>query len=294
MQLFRPGRIDADRRLGWLVLLGGLALALAIQLGAPIGIPLYDGVVVQEPYRYLHPEPGQAGNPTSFTSSPTLTGPVSPRFAAATTESPPQIQLIAQDDAFTLPPGTTAINVSITPVEPPPVPPPGPIAGNVYRVSVTDQRGAALAFKPCEGCVILVVRAPEGTGPATLQRFADGTWTDVQADHVPTTGMYAWNPTALGDFAIVTGASGGGGPNSLVIVGGVIVVALLIIGAFAFRTATHEKRAAEGAGVDVRRRSPGLPSKRKRPPGSKRNSPTRPRRRHGDSPDNPPTGSSEP
>ena len=42
--------------------------------------------------------------------------------------------------------------------------PAGPILGNAYRFSVTDQSGSELDITPCDGCVSLVLRAPEG-GP---------------------------------------------------------------------------------------------------------------------------------
>src|SRR5439155_670744 len=82
------------------------------------GVPLYDGVVVAEPYRYLHPTGGQAGDPTSATDEKPVSGNQSPFFAAATEESPPQAQLVAMDDAFQLNPGSTHLNVSITAVDP--------------------------------------------------------------------------------------------------------------------------------------------------------------------------------
>ena len=56
---------STDRRRGWLAVLAGAVLVLAIQVAAPVGVPLYDGVVVQEPYRYLHPTGDHVGSPTS-------------------------------------------------------------------------------------------------------------------------------------------------------------------------------------------------------------------------------------
>ena len=51
------------------VLATGFVLVVAAQLIAPLrSPPLYDGVVIEEPYRYLSPPPGQptpGGRPTA-------------------------------------------------------------------------------------------------------------------------------------------------------------------------------------------------------------------------------------
>jgi hypothetical protein len=60
---------DRRRRRACLIasfLVGGLGLtALGAGLGVQRSLPLYDGVVVVEPYRYLQPTSGQRGDPTS-------------------------------------------------------------------------------------------------------------------------------------------------------------------------------------------------------------------------------------
>lgn len=232
-----------DRRLGWLAVLAGGALALAIQLAAPVGVPLYDGVVVAEPYRYLHPTGTHAGQPTSYDGDQPVVGGASPAFAAATQENPPQAQLIAQTGAFVLSPGATSVHVSISAVEPPAVAPSnGTIVGNVYQVSVTDQAGTALAVAPCDGCLSLSMRAPEGTDVATLMRFAGGAWTGMDTLPVGVVSMYQSNPTALGDIAVVGAGTptasgvpgpdiGGGGIDPVVIFGvGAVLLWLLVFG----------------------------------------------------------------
>jgi hypothetical protein len=268
-----------DRRLGALAIVAGSAAALGLQLVLPVGVPLYDGVVVQEPYRYLDPTGDQAGSPTSFSATLPVTGSESPAFVASTEETPPQAQLIAQADAFQLPAGTTSISVAITPVEPPPVPPPSPIAGNVYLVSVTAEDGTPLPTTPCDGCLTLYVRAPEETGAARLLRLAGGEWIDVDAIHVPTTGMYAWNATGLGAFAIVSVPDAGGATELLVAGGAVILLLLGVAGVLVMRRRAPPATAgrqvarrgtgrlgasgASGRAPGVRTR--GIPSKRKGP-----------------------------
>lgn len=248
----------------------GAALALAAQALMPVGVPLYDGVVLQEPYRYLHPTGQQPGDPTSFTSAPAVQGDVSPEFVAATTESPAQAQLFGQRDAFQLPPGTTSLAVSITPVEPPGVAPEFPIAGNVYRFAVADQSGAPLAIKPCQNCLTLFLRGPESIDIGRLERFAGGAWEDVGAIHNPMTGMYQWNATGLGDFAILNLAPdpGLGLDRILLFGGGAALLVLLFIAAWLFRMrspggappARRDARTSSGGP-----RSRGIPSKRRRP-----------------------------
>jgi hypothetical protein len=274
LQSFAP----TDRGVGWLAVAAGAVLVLAVQVLAPVGVPLYDGVAVQEPYRFLHPSGDQPGSPSSFSATVQVTGPDSPQVTAPTTESPPQAQLIALPGAFTLPAGATSLSVSVTPVEAPPVPAGGEIAGNVYRFTIVDQAGAPVVINACEGCISLVMRAPESlTGAARLQRFADGAWTDIETVHAGILGMYATNPTALGDYAVVTGGDGGPGTpgpgepgvddpserglgiESYIVAGGaVVILVLFFVAALVLRRRPSPLPEAP--------RSRAVPSKRKRPP----------------------------
>ena len=269
-----------DRLAGAVAIAVGTLLAFAVQALVPVGVPLYDGVMVTEPYRYLHPSGQQPGSPTSFSSTPAVVGEESPLFAAATTEVPPQAQLIAREDAFQLTPGATGLQISITPVEPPSVAPGAPIAGNVYRFSVTDQAGTPLQIKPCEGCITLFLRGPETLTGGRLLRFAGGEWTDVNAIHNSITGMYQWNATGLGDFAVVSAEGGDAGlgvDRILVFGGGAVILVLLFVAAWAFRVrgprGPVQARGRSGGVTPPAGRSRGVPSKRKgprRPPPSGR------------------------
>lgn len=258
-----------DRGIGVVAMIAGAAFAFGAQLLAPVGVPLYDGVAVQEPYRYLHPAGPQPGAPTSYAKSVAVAGGTSPQIAAPTGESPPQAQLVVLPGALALPPGTTGLDVAITPVDPPGVAPGGLIAGNVYRFTITDQTGTPVAIKPCSGCASLVIRAPENTGNARLQHFANGVWTDVETVHAGIVGMYSTNPTVLGDYAVVTGGGAGtGGDGSdgaerglalesyLVAGGAAVVLVLLFVGALVARRRPDEAPLP---------RSRAIPSKRKRP-----------------------------
>ena len=204
-----------ERALGWLAIVGGLGLALVVQLRAPVGVPLYDGVVVAEPYRYLHPaNADQPDDPTSASSTEDVSGNESPVFALATDEQPPQAQLIAQSDAFQLPPGTTQLAISIKPVDAQAQPTSGSIAGNVYRFAVATQDGAPVPAKSCDACLSLVLRSPEDVTDGTVAQFESGAWVAVDTFHAGTVAMFQANAKTLGDFAVITGSASGPGGSA--------------------------------------------------------------------------------
>lgn len=252
-----------DRRLGLFAVLAGALLALAVQVAAPVSVPLYDGVVVQEPYRFLHPTSDQAGDPTTYADTKPVTEAASPAFAAATTESPPQAQLIAQADAFALTSGVTSLNVWITPIDAPAPPAGGTIAGNVYRFSVTDQAGHPAAPKACEGCRSLLLRAPDGVLEAEIMRFVDGAWVDVETVHAGMVGLYQTNANVLGVFAVIAGGSSQpvAGLDLLVILGGGALLVWVLVVAFIVWRRT---RPAPIPGTTAATRAR-IPSKRKAP-----------------------------
>ncbi len=178
----------AALRAGLASLAAGLVVIAAAQVLAPLDRPpLYDGVVVEEPYRYLAPGPGQAGDPTSYAGTEPVIGPASPAFAAATAEGPPQAQLIAQAGAFSIPEEATGMAVTIMPVAPEP---PGAIPGNAYRFSVTDEAGAPVPVAT-GSFVTLLLRAPTGLTEVTIVQLVDGGWTRFRpcapASPTPTT-----------------------------------------------------------------------------------------------------------
>lgn len=266
-----PPRALDSRHGGWFMVLAAGALALGVQIAAPVGVPLYDGVHVGEPYRYLQPSGDQAGSPTSFASTPGVVGGVAPVFVAATAENPPQAQLIAQAGAFVLTPGATSLQVSIAPVAPPAPPPGGMIAGNVYRFSVTDQAGVPLAIKACDGCASLLLGAPAGLGEATIKRYADGAWVDVETIHAGIVALYQTNPPVLGDYAVIAVLEPEPGLDPVILAGGAAL--LLLLGGMAYLL-FRVKPAASAPGGPAGPGGPGgastrVPSKRKatrRPP----------------------------
>ena len=260
--------MSRPRALGWLAIAAGLGLSFAVQLWAPVGVPLYDGVVVAEPYRYLHPTGDQPGDPTDASLTQPVDGTKSPVFAIATDEQPPQAQLISQEDAFQLADGATELNIAITPVDPTVQPSSGSIAGNVYRFAVTDQTGKPLVTKPCDSCRSLVLRAPEDVTEGTVAHLVNGAWVGVATFHAGTVAMFQANADTLGDFAVIVGGAppGGGGGGALgldpLVFGG---IALALFFAAVVVLFWYRRRPPP---VPVVRLGPGrgrIPSKRKAP-----------------------------
>ena len=202
-----------ERALGLLTIAVGLGLAIAVQARWPVGVPLYDGVTVVEPYRFLHPAGGQAGDPTSFQATTQVAAGVSPAILAATTENPPQAQLVAGQGAFVVPGGTTELKVSITPVETTVEPEVGELAGNVYRFAVTDPAGAPIPPKPCDTCRTLVLRVSDEALEAHIAHLENGAWTEVQTLHAGVASMLQINAPALGDYAVIAGTAPDGGDS---------------------------------------------------------------------------------
>ncbi len=205
--------------MGWVTAGAGLLLLIAASRLAPVWhSPLFDGVVIEDPYRYLEPPPGKPGNPTSVTDTLALDQGQSPQLYSGTLETPPQAQMISDRDTFQLPPGTTSIKASIVPIKPPAPVSGGRISGNVYRFLVVNQAGANLSLLPGT-TITIVLRAPNNVANGTIIHFNGSSWEKVPTDNGGLVDLYAVsNATELGDYAVmVTGAqtsepSGTGGP----------------------------------------------------------------------------------
>jgi hypothetical protein len=173
------------------------------QAARPVAVPLFDGVVVVDPYRYLSPPPGGDGSPTSARATLPIAAGKSPSFAVYTSETPPQAELLAKGGELALGPGATSVTVTIDPVPPPAGAPPGAIAGNVYRVAVVDQSGAALALASGQ-TITLALRGPAGVAvDATIARFSDGAWQSVKTAPSGLQDLFLTNAEGFGDFAVL-------------------------------------------------------------------------------------------
>ena len=194
-------------RAGWLTIAAGVLLLVAAARLSPVWHgPLYDGLVIEDPYRYLEPPTGKPGNPTSVSDTLALDQGVSPQLYSGTLETPPQAQMIADRDAFQLPSGTASIKAAISPIKPPAPVAVGRISGNVYHFSVVNQAGADLSLLP-GSTITIVVRAPNNVANGTIIHFNGTSWEKVPTDNGGLVDLYATNATELGDYAVlVTGA----------------------------------------------------------------------------------------
>jgi hypothetical protein len=287
------------RRLALAALLCGFAVIVVSQRLAPIaGPPLYDGVVVEDPYKWLSPPPGYEGGAQSASASGAVQGGQSPNLGVGTQEQPPQAQVFAGQGYLVMPPGTTTINVSIHPVAPVAQPSDGVIAGNVYRFSLTNQNGAPLIGE-ASGGVTVVLRGPPNLPSAQIERLAGTTWTPLQTDPAGTPHVFTAVVTDFGDFAIVappgwtpappgqaqanaagpalpgstataptidstSGSIGSTTPLALIVVGAALLFAILALSGFAL--ARRKKPAAAAPPTASRRPRPSTHATRRRPP----------------------------
>ncbi|HEY2917180.1 MAG TPA: hypothetical protein VGI98_08205, partial [Candidatus Limnocylindrales bacterium] len=224
------GRFAAAAR--WL-LVGGL-VALGAQVLLPLGQPLYDGVSVVPPYRYLQPGDNQVGQPTSFAADVPVASGRSPQFTAATLENPPQAQLIALDGVFSIAAGQAAVHVSIQPVTPAAPLTQGSLSGNVYRIAVTDAAGKPLALAGSERPT-LAMRSAQPLADAAIFWLDNGTWKRLDTIANASLSIYTAQPATLGDFAVVDLAAGGITATTLV-VGATVAVVIAAIAIWAIRT----------------------------------------------------------
>lgn len=268
------------RRTGLAAFALGLGIAAAAQLAAPLATPpLYDGVVVVQPYVYVNPPAGKPGGAKGASAHLALSGSRSPLVALATPEQPPQAQVVAGDGTLVLPATATALDVSITPFDPSvdaAAASTARVLGNVYRFAVVDQAGDA-ATAPASALVTVVLRAPEDAPDATLGQLVDGAWHPLKSE--PMFGStYVAVVTSFGDFAVIVpgastppsggsssqagspaaqpaattpgaGGSESGGPPAAVVIGAIVVLVLLVIGAASLLRARR--------GRDARRRGGG-------------------------------------
>jgi hypothetical protein len=189
--------------LGLAAILGGLVVVAIAQQARPIsGPPLYDGVVVFDPYKWLSPPPGLDGGAQSaqqsFSGQDLRAG-----FAFGTPEEPPQIQIQAVFTSLALPRGTSSVTMSIQPMAAPAATPPnGIIAGNVYQIDVVDQNGSAIRAKR-GATVTLVMRGPTSLPNATIERFSEGKWTALQTTWPGVPDTFVASTADFGEVALV-------------------------------------------------------------------------------------------
>jgi hypothetical protein len=169
--------------------------------------PLYDGVIVVEPYLWRDPPPDELGGAQGVNATIAVADGVNDPLAVATAESPPQVQLIGSTGSLRLRPTSTSIKVSVTPVPSRPAPPGSYIDGNSYRINVTDQAANPITA-PASNFVTLILRpADPGLTEATIERFDGAQWRPLRTDSAGAAGFFAI-VTQFGEFAVIArGAS---------------------------------------------------------------------------------------
>ena len=225
----------SSRRAAALVAAALALLALAAVRGNGGGPPLYDGICLPPHYLLL------GGNPPAPSRTKTYSAAdVAATFEVADSDTNPQAQIIVGLGSLTPPPGATTATVTIAPVTPPAIKPPGgTIDGNVYSFEV-QSGGHKLALAAGHPATV-VLEAPSSGGPQpTLEHFDGTTWTALKTFTAGCgTTFEAASPT-LGLFALVTqtGSTGtgppsasGGFPTFLIVVVLAAVLALTIVAA---------------------------------------------------------------
>jgi hypothetical protein len=254
-------RVAMNRR-ATLVLGLGAALALAAQLAFPGAVALYDGVLPSEPYKYLDPGSGQAGSPGDYSGSPGLDNGVSKAFAAATTEQPPQAQLIAGPGAFVPPQGATTMNVSIAAVEPDSVPEHGAIAGNVYDIEVVDDEGNVFTVA-AGGQPTITLRAPDGVTDAVIGHLGTAGWAAIQTTPAGALHLFQAQIHEIGQYAVLTGVAAPTDLTRVLIILGTIGLPILAVIVYLVRRARREQR-ARALALEAAQSRARIPSKRRR------------------------------
>ena len=213
-----------------LVVLGLAALGLAQFAGPSRRMPLYDGVVVEDPYRYAAPSGAQAGTPGTGEAVNQVVGSSSPSIAVLTSESPPQAQLIAPIGAFALAAGTTSLTATLTPLAPTSAQTQVGAVGNVYRMTVTDQNGQQVPLATGVQATV-ILRVPDQNVQVAVGRWDGGAFTILPTNTGNQADLLRAQVDSLGDFALVPGSSSGPG-SGLLLVAGAVLIGLAVIAGF--------------------------------------------------------------
>ena len=217
-----------------LVAVGLAALGVAQVAGPARRLPLYDGVVVEDPYRYAAPSPGQAGTPGTGESVVQVSGTGSPSVVLSTGENPPQAQLIAPGGAFAVAAGATSLTGTLTPLAPTAAQAQAGAVGNVYRMTVTDQNGQQVALASGAQATV-ILRAPNQHVQVAVGRWDGTSFTNLTTTTGNQADLLRTQADRLGDFALVPGSSTGPGPGLLLLAGALLLALAVLAAVIIFR-----------------------------------------------------------
>jgi hypothetical protein len=226
----------------------------------PVVSPLFDGVVVAEPYRYLDPPPGEAGSPLSAESTVPVDGASSPAFAVYTAETPPQAELLAHGGELAVDARTGSLRVTIRPIPAPAGATGDNVAGNVYEFGVTDRAGAPVSMVIGQS-ITLALRSPAGTSAdATIARWQGGAWRSIPTEPSGLQDLFITSVDSLGAYAVIgTLATPPTDSSPVALIAAIAVAGLILFFAQWFRAGPDQRRGgAPGArrrGQSTRRRT---------------------------------------
>jgi hypothetical protein len=235
---------------------------VAAQAFAPVILPLFDGVVVNDPYRYMSPPFGADGSPSSAAVTLPINGTASPAFAVYTSETPPQAELLAHGGELAIGAGDGTVKVTIDPIPISSGASGGTVAGNVYQFAVTDQGGVAFPLLPGQS-LTLAMRGPAGIpASAVIAHLVDSTWQPLPTNPSGLQDLFLANVDALGDFALLGTVAAP--PTGLPL--GIIAAALALVGLLALLGLRYGSRPSTAIRSPARsgRRPPRASRKRNR------------------------------
>ena len=195
------------RRSASVALAAGMLLIALARVAIPSAPPLYDGVVVVEPYRWLEPPPGKPGDPQGASATVAARKRQSPLIALATPEMVPQAQIYAVPGELSVPAGTQTVNASIEPIVAEGSPSDGHIDGNVYRISVTGDGGTPIVPLPSTRVSIVLRSTDPNAVDGTIARYSGGAWHPIKTT-LESNGLFLAVVTEFGDFAVIAPGPG--------------------------------------------------------------------------------------
>ncbi|SEM04263.1 hypothetical protein [Streptacidiphilus jiangxiensis] len=172
--------------------------------------PLYDGLgFPDEPYRYVVAPPGyqHTAAPSVGEDDGIVFKGVGPQLLLPVSdENGPQVQAGIPASQLSIPAGTTQLAAKATPLAlTGAAPSDGTVWGNVYRVTVTSDRGPVAATGRPTSDSVISLRAPSAQQPAPVMEYRatpGAPWQDLRTTRVGND-IYQSPLPGLGDYALV-------------------------------------------------------------------------------------------
>lgn len=227
------------KRAGWA---GLTALLVTASWTAGIAVPLYDGIgFPDEPYRYVTAPAGAKHGPPAKPAqadAAASAGSNTAELTLQTDEQGPQLLVQLPPGVTTLPPSARTVTITATPLAPDAQPADGTIDGNVYRISLISDAGAA-SFGKDVGQSLLYLRAASNIPAPPVMEYRptpQAAWAALKTGRGGAdVAVISFKGT--GDYTLVhqRGATpANNGPSQeelfLLILGGLVVFTVLAVG----------------------------------------------------------------